>query len=171
VKRSSFFRYVQLGVQKFGLLRGILLLPALIVSIPAQRRYNQAQLDALKPEGFDAKFGTDTEQMMNGGDLGHIVSVPGRVRSRDRFVGHYQTQSADVVEVPLRMSLPPERKDFVFVDLGCGKGKPLLVASRFPFKRIVGVDISESAVAIARSNIEIFGSDLSINSHRFQNEN
>jgi|GEM_PF-489744 len=153
--RTYFFRYVQIGVQQFGTLRAILALPSFVASIPAWRRYNQAQLATLKPEGFDARFGTDTEEMMNLGALGHIVSAPGR--ARDRVVHDYQTLSADVVEVPLRMSLPPDRKDFVFVDLGCGKGKPLLVASRFPFKRIVGVDISESVIAIARSNIENFG--------------
>ena len=41
-----------------------------------------------------------------------------------------------------------------FVDLGCGKGRPLLVATEFPFKEIVGVELSSAFVQIARTNAE-----------------
>jgi SAM-dependent methyltransferase len=42
-----------------------------------------------------------------------------------------------------------------FVDLGCGKGRALVLASEFPFREIVGVEISEEMVAQARRNIAV----------------
>jgi SAM-dependent methyltransferase len=41
---------------------------------------------------------------------------------------------------------------FSFVDIGCGKGRALIVASEFPFQRIVGVDHSPELVTFARRN-------------------
>jgi SAM-dependent methyltransferase len=40
--------------------------------------------------------------------------------------------------------------DDVFVDFGCGMGTVLFEAARFPFKRVVGVDIVPEWTAIAR---------------------
>lgn len=42
----------------------------------------------------------------------------------------------------------------VFVDFGCGKGRVLLCAARYPFARVVGVEISPRLSEIARRNIE-----------------
>lgn len=42
---------------------------------------------------------------------------------------------------------------FVFIDLGCGKGKVLLMAAEFPFMRIVGIELVEVLAKQARRNI------------------
>ena len=39
------------------------------------------------------------------------------------------------------------------IDLGCGKGGAILTMSRFPFRRVDGVDISPSIVDAARRNL------------------
>lgn len=49
----------------------------------------------------------------------------------------------------------PSLDSFNFVDLGCGKGRVLVVASEFPFIDIVGVELSSALAAVARSNAEI----------------
>jgi SAM-dependent methyltransferase len=41
----------------------------------------------------------------------------------------------------------------VFVDLGCGKGRALLLASEYPFQRIVGVEFAAELVEVARKNL------------------
>lgn len=41
-----------------------------------------------------------------------------------------------------------------FVDLGCGKGRVVLVAAQQPFRRVVGIEISSELAAIARDNTE-----------------
>jgi SAM-dependent methyltransferase len=46
----------------------------------------------------------------------------------------------------------PDLAEHCFIDLGCGKGRPLLVASEFPFRRIVGVELAPDLVTVARAN-------------------
>lgn len=45
-------------------------------------------------------------------------------------------------------------EEVTFVDVGCGKGRVLLLAAEFPFRRIVGVEASETLCDIARSNVK-----------------
>nr|ADN26258.1 SAM-dependent methyltransferase [Streptomyces coeruleorubidus]ADN65355.1 methyltransferase [Streptomyces coeruleorubidus] len=45
-------------------------------------------------------------------------------------------------------------EEVTFVDVGCGKGRVLLLAAELPFRRIVGVEASEALCDIARSNVE-----------------
>ena len=55
-------------------------------------------------------------------------------------------------------ALEIEHEDFVFVDLGAGKGRTLLLASDFPFKRVIGVELFERYCAIARHNVRTYRS-------------
>jgi SAM-dependent methyltransferase len=41
----------------------------------------------------------------------------------------------------------------VFLDLGSGKGRVVLLAARHPFARVIGVEISEELTAISRRNL------------------
>jgi len=41
----------------------------------------------------------------------------------------------------------------VFVDFGAGKGRALLMAAQYPFKRVVGIEISEALCREARRNV------------------
>ncbi|MEA3004764.1 MAG: hypothetical protein QOI94_33, partial [Acidobacteriaceae bacterium] len=38
-------------------------------------------------------------------------------------------------------------RDYVFVDLGCGKGRATTVSSEFPFRAVIGVELSAALVA------------------------
>jgi SAM-dependent methyltransferase len=51
-------------------------------------------------------------------------------------------------------ALPPVNS-YTFLDLGCGKGRALLVASELPFRDVIGVELSASLAAIARRNAAI----------------
>jgi 16S rRNA G966 N2-methylase RsmD len=55
------------------------------------------------------------------------------------------------------LKLPEES---VFVDMGSGKGRVLLMASMYNFKRITGVEISSKLCEIARNNIAIYEKKL-----------
>jgi SAM-dependent methyltransferase len=45
----------------------------------------------------------------------------------------------------------------VFLDLGAGKGRVVLLAARYPFARVIGVELSESLAAVARRNVATIG--------------
>lgn len=50
-------------------------------------------------------------------------------------------------------------REFTFIDLGSGKGRTLLMASDYPFRRIVGVELLPSLDAIAKQNLAEYKSD------------
>jgi SAM-dependent methyltransferase len=43
---------------------------------------------------------------------------------------------------------------FVFIDLGCGKGKALILAADLPFQEIIGVEYQQELVRTARRNLD-----------------
>jgi SAM-dependent methyltransferase len=49
-------------------------------------------------------------------------------------------------------------RDFTFIDLGCGKGRTLLMASDYPFRRIVGVELLPALHLIALDNLREYKS-------------
>jgi SAM-dependent methyltransferase len=97
---------------------------------------------------FDDTYGTDTAR---------IVSV-GALDIDDSRLAHSNRYEAVVPEmfVEIMASLPIVHKEFVFIDIGSGKGRALLLASRFPFAQIIGIELSASLTAIAANNIRIF---------------
>ena len=50
----------------------------------------------------------------------------------------------------------PDWSRFTFVDLGCGKGRALLLASRYPFHAILGVELDPGLAATAQANLRVF---------------
>jgi SAM-dependent methyltransferase len=49
----------------------------------------------------------------------------------------------------------PDKQSHCFVDLGCGKGRVVLIAAEYAFPMVVGVDISLPILRIARTNAAI----------------
>jgi SAM-dependent methyltransferase len=50
-------------------------------------------------------------------------------------------------------------RDFTFLDLGSGKGRTLLMASDYPFRRIVGIELLQSLHQIALENLQLYKSE------------
>lgn len=103
---------------------------------------------AYNPErdhSFDQEFGTDTAGAVPPAQLGI-----GDAAVREKAI-LYLPSPAPVTRWMLD-NVGVEHGDFTFVDLGCGKGRVLLVATEYPFRRVVGVDISAALSEIARRN-------------------
>ena len=95
---------------------------------------------------FDSSHGTNTSGFVASQDL---PSSPLDATRKHVYGG----SQPSIIRTALR-TLPP-LENFTFVDLGCGKGRPLLVASEFPFRDLVGVELSSALAAEARRNAEI----------------
>jgi trans-aconitate methyltransferase len=79
----------------------------------------------------------------------------------DSLVGQaiqYGTAKMDAF-TRLLASLDIQHELYSFLDLGCGKGRALLLASRFPFKKIIGVELSHELQQTCQVNISRFRSD------------
>jgi len=66
---------------------------------------------------------------------------------------HYEPSSYASIFKALR-HIPISDQD-VFIDYGSGKGRTLIVAATFPFKRIIGLELSENLNVIAQNNIRL----------------
>ena len=96
---------------------------------------------------FDIKHGTDTAQSVPLADLDI------RSENRQRGVRYTPTPARDFKKLMNTLHFPG---DSVFVDLGSGKGKTLMMASEFGFKRVVGVEFSPELCEKARRNWSIY---------------
>ena len=56
-------------------------------------------------------------------------------------------------------TLPIDYEAFTFIDLGSGKGRTLLMASEYPFRRIVGVELLPALHQIAQENLARYKAD------------
>jgi SAM-dependent methyltransferase len=56
-----------------------------------------------------------------------------------------------------RLTIP--YAEYVFIDIGTGKGTPLFLAADFPFKRVVGLEASPALADLARRNCATFRSN------------
>jgi tRNA1(Val) A37 N6-methylase TrmN6 len=50
-------------------------------------------------------------------------------------------------------AIPLSSKD-VFADMGCGKGRCLIMATQYEFRKVIGVEYNETLFQILMHNIE-----------------
>jgi SAM-dependent methyltransferase len=100
-----------------------------------------------------------------------VNTTSGAVGWRDRLLGMFHSEYQptepaafhEMIEA-LQRTPNPDRttlnfRDFTFVDLGSGKGRTLLMASDYPFRRIVGVELLPSLHQIAQQNLGRYKND------------
>jgi SAM-dependent methyltransferase len=61
--------------------------------------------------------------------------------------------------------LIPHPEAWDFLDVGCGQGKALLVASTYPFRRIRGVELERRVCELAQRNVTMFMQSVSTQCH------
>jgi Histone methylation protein DOT1 len=104
-----------------------------------------------------------------------VNTTSGAVGWRDRLLGMFHSEyqptepavfheMLDSLQEQLRQAPNADRSpltflDFTFIDLGSGKGRTLLMASDYPFRRIVGVELLQSLHQIAKENLHLYKSD------------
>jgi tRNA G46 methylase TrmB len=94
---------------------------------------------------FDELYGTDT--------AGSISVENLQIRSVNRKHGNpYEPMPTRTFEKLLK-NVKVQHNDYVFLDLGSGKGRTLLLASNYPFKRVIGVEYALDLHMAALKNI------------------
>jgi SAM-dependent methyltransferase len=103
---------------------------------------------------FDQKHGVDTGGFLGGGRL---AAAGGQNAFHN--AGYYGIS-------PSRFQTAIERWNeylpangltgYSFIDLGCGKGRALMLASEYPFREVIGIELNPDLASIAADNIKIW---------------
>jgi SAM-dependent methyltransferase len=131
---TSKLRRIQFSVASTGIRRGLADLGTLLLSYQPDRDH-----------AFDRQFDTDTA---------------GSVATTGLGIADDDTREQAILYLPspprvtrwMLDNIGIDHHEFSFVDLGCGKGRVLLVATHYPFQKVVGVEVSAALAEIARAN-------------------
>ena len=102
---------------------------------------HKARVDEL----FDTKYGLDTR------GITHLSELEITGPNRPNGVAHIASDPGEFADA--LASLQIKHEEFIFIELGSGKGRALLLALRFPFRRIVGVEFALELHRIAQANL------------------
>jgi SAM-dependent methyltransferase len=102
---------------------------------------------------FDRQFGVETSALVYQTEL--KSDNPNQLHAK-----RYEASDPEYFRKAMEV-LPTDFRDFVFIDFGSGKGRALLLATEFPFKRIIGVEFAEELHRIAEDNIQRFRGNMS----------
>ena len=97
---------------------------------------------------FDRRYGTATAGVHEIGSL--AIDSPNVI-----YAVRSETTSSDVFRGVLAQ-IPEDLSSFSFLDYGCGKGKLLLLASFYGFRKIIGVEFAEELARAAQQNARVF---------------
>jgi SAM-dependent methyltransferase len=99
------------------------------------------------PHPFDLQYGTDTGGYTSSADL-HGKTLSSLYTTA--YVGIAPSALSSALS-----SLKINFGEFTFVDVGCGKGRAILVAAQFPFRHLFGVEIAPELCVTARANLTL----------------
>ena len=99
------------------------------------------------PHPFDLRYGTDTGGYYSGADM------QGASLSSMYTTAYYGVAPSTLTSAISSLSI--DFKQFTFVDVGCGKGRALMIAAQFPFPQLQGVEISPKLCQAAEANIKL----------------
>lgn len=100
-------------------------------------------------DDFDLQHGTDTGGEESLWKL--TIDSPSA-----RFGRKYQPSSEDELSEAVRF-LDVDPRTLTFIDLGCGKGRTLLVAAKLGFQQVIGVEFTQELAEVARKNLQKMG--------------
>jgi SAM-dependent methyltransferase len=100
-------------------------------------------------DDFDRKYGVVTSGVTESSDAGIADET-----ARSLAVGYVPTREIVIRHILVNTTKDLDLKEYSFIDLGCGKGRALIVAAQLPFKEVIGVELSPLHSEVATANIE-----------------
>jgi SAM-dependent methyltransferase len=127
------------------------LLTAKVILQIRNKGFIQVTKDAVSRLMGTAADGCDTFDIERGTDTSGILGL-WRFKIDSPNAKH-GVQYGTVSENHIKCLLDPLPRSATFIDLGCGKGRPLIVASEMGFKNVIGVEFVKDLAEIARNNL------------------
>lgn len=104
---------------------------------------------------FDVTHGTETSGLLSGKVIAHGTTTP--AADLTAYYGIAPSILRALLDLWLRELHPlaPIERN-VFLDVGAGKGRAMLLASQYPFLRVEGIELNPKLSDIARRNIAVW---------------
>ena len=99
-------------------------------------------------DDFDKKYGVMTSGVTESSEAGIADET-----ARSLAVGYVPTRELVIRHILTNTTKGLDLDQYSFIDLGCGKGRTLLVAVQLPFKEVIGVELSPLHCEVAETNI------------------
>lgn len=104
---------------------------------------------------FDQLHGTDTSGLIPADAIARGTDV--KAAELTAYYGIAPSILQTLLDLWLqRLHFPAPIEQTVFLDVGSGKGRAALLASRFPFLRVEGIELNRALAHIALANAEIW---------------
>jgi SAM-dependent methyltransferase len=147
--RRTFFRHLHESVRHYGVFRTIDELISAVYRLlrdrmPGRRRGRFGDLD------FDWEHMVDTTR----------ANVGFRTQLMAALTGYEYYPTEPWLFEQIMQALPIHFSDFLFFDVGSGKGRALLMAAAFPFRKIIGIERLPALHRIAQDNISRYPEEL-----------
>jgi SAM-dependent methyltransferase len=111
---------------------------------------------------FDQRHGTDTSGLISGKVIARGTNA--KVEELTAYYGVAPSILHGLLDLWLQRTAPQPIEKTVFLDIGAGKGRAMLLASQFPFLRVEGVELNPLLATIAQANIDLWRNDPFANS-------
>jgi hypothetical protein len=146
--RRTFTRHWREGLRYFGWARYLRELVsafwhAMLDLLPSRRKARFGDLD------YDWEHSVDTTRS----NVGVRTQLLAGLTARPYFA------TEPWLFEQIMQATPADFSQFTFIDLGSGKGRVLLMASDYPFQRIMGVEFMADLHRVAQKNITSYSSD------------
>lgn len=111
------------------------------------RRWTAALLRRAPKHPFDRAHGVDTDGLIyadpphNQHNAGYYATAP------SLFRGALDLWLATLPGTPHSID------QYTLIDIGCGKGRALMLAAEYPFREVIGVELDSRLTRIARKNL------------------
>lgn len=95
---------------------------------------------------FDSRYGTDTAAIVEVAEMSDVVS-----ENLANGIRYEPTRAQPLMAILRSLNLPG---DAALIDIGCGKGRAMIVALEAGITRVDGIDYSQNLCAIAMQNLQ-----------------
>ena len=115
---------------------------------PAKKRKASPPSESIHP--FDTAHGVETSGLIPATEL--LTGHP-----NDEHITAYYGVAPSILRslIDRWLSTRPSHsiERFTFLDIGAGKGRGLLIASEYPFKEVIGIELNPTLAALAQRNV------------------
>ena len=99
---------------------------------------------------FDVQHGVQTSGLVLGQ---HLATGHRNDRHTTAYYGIAPSVVEQLCDLWLRTKPPAPLEEYTFIDIGAGMGRAMLIASRLPFREVIGVELHPDLVTIAQKNV------------------